>query len=273
MQRLIQIAVSDASLLPAFATSVAPTLDGLADVGGGGHGPGTWGIGEVRGGEPLVRKGPLASAATPSRLLSELRARQALYAADGAQLPRHLDERQPLRYRDWIMAASGLDTLGPGFAEAAQRRLPTYAFSQRRFPEASEAVLMLLMAALERRNARDLRDLTTRSVRVGLADGVAVIREVIAETRASETRPGLVIGLAIDGVLFFLPIDRPAWLKAFHGTGADPRPGRPPRNEHLRAIVLSDGPGLGEDATQIPLGWGIEVGLDTLPHHFRLTPG
>lgn len=269
MQRLIQIAVSDASLLPAFSASVAPGLDALGRVGD----RGTWGVGEVRGQEPLVRKGPLASGFSTARVLGELRARQVIFSADATALPRHLDERQPLRYRDWIMAASGLDTLSPGFAEAAQRRLPTYAFSQRRFPEASEAVMMLLMAALERKNARDLRDLTTRSVRAGLADGVQAIREVIAETRVSEARPGLAIGLAIDGFLFFLPIDRPAWLKAYHGTGADPRPGRPPRNDHLRAIILSDAPELGEDATQIPVGWGIEVGLDTLPHHFRLTQG
>lgn len=267
MQRLIQIAVSDASLLPAFTASIAPTLDTLGAVGD----RGTWGIGEVRGQEPLVRKGPLTSGFSTAQVIGALRSRQALFSADGSPSPRHLDERQPLRYRDWIMAASGLDALGPGFAEAAQRRLPTYAFSQRRFPEASEAVMMLLMAALERKNARDLRDLTTRSVRAGLAEGVQAIREVIAETRVSEARPGIAIGLAVDGVLFFLPIDCPAWLKAYHGTGADPRPGRPPRNDHLRAIVLSDGPALGEDATQVPPGWGIEVGLDTLPHHFRLT--
>lgn len=266
MQRLIQIAVSDASLLPAFAASIAPTLDALArDLAG------TWGIGEVRGGELLIRKGPLSDAFRPSQVLADLRARQLLLATDAAPLPRHLDERQPLRHRDWIMAASGLDTLGPGFAEAAQRRLPTYAFSQRRFPEASEAVMMLMMAALERRNARDVRDLTTRSVRRALADGVAVVREVMAETRASETRPGVTLALAIDGVLFFVPIDRPAWLKAFHGTGADPRPGRPPRNDHLRALVVTDGSELGDDATAVPPGWGIEVGLDTMPHHFRLT--
>jgi|GEM_PF-1321456 len=265
MQRLIQLAVSDASLLPAFVASMAVPLDALvADAPPGG----SWGVGEVVGGDILIRKGPLRAPFRPSQLLAETRARQLVVCLDTTKDPRHLDERQPLRHRDWLVTASGVDSLGPGFAAAAQAILPTYAFSHRQFPNPAEALMMLMMAALERRNARDIRDLTTRSIRRGIADGVKIIREVMAETRVEETRPGVVLSLAIDGFLFVVPIDSPAWVATFHGTGPDPRPNRSPLNEHLRAVIVSDGAGVGPGAALVPPGRAVEIGLDVEPRHF-----
>lgn len=269
MQRLLQLAVSDASLLGTFAASVRRNLDGPASATT--PTTGTWGMGLSMSGELLVRKGPLGAGFTPSRILSDLRARQVLLAVDSAPTPRHLEERPPLRHRDWLFAASGTTSLGPGFAAAAQALLPTYAFSHRRFPENGEALMMLLMAGLERANARDIRDLTTRAVQRGLADGVRVIRRVMAETRVSETPPGVVVGLHLDGWLFTLPIGRPAWYTVHHGTGPDPRPGRPPRHEHLRGLVVSDAPPEGvNDVVWVSGQQGLEVGLDVEPRLFAL---
>ena len=269
MQRLIQVAVSDASLLGPFCASVRPHLDGPATVEG--PATGTWGLGFASGGELLVRKGPLTPAWRAGEALMKLSARHLLVATDSAPAPRHLEERQPLRHRDWLFAASGTESLGPAFATAAQALLPTYAFSHRRFPEPTEALMMLLMAGLERANARDVRDLTTHAMQRGLADGVAVIRRVMAETRVTEKPPGVVIGLHLDGWLFTLPVGRPVWYTQHQGTGPDPRPGRPPRHDHLRGLVISDAPPEGiRDVVWLPGDTGLEVGLDCEPRRFSL---
>ena len=171
VQSLIGLAVSDAALLRAFAEAHR----GVLDVTASWPGPpsGMWGIGFHAHGEMLVRKGPLRDRkGTEGGLvaghLRDIRARHVVIVAERHDVMHKLEDCSPLRYRDWLFAATGADSLGAGFAERVQAQLPTYAFSTKRYPTADEAVMMLIMSALERMNARDTRDLTTRAIQRAL---------------------------------------------------------------------------------------------------------
>lgn len=261
MQALVGLAVSDAALLKTFAEAHVRELDVAAAI------PqesthGTWGIGFHAHGEMLVRKGPLralkpATPGAPGALVShfkDVRARHVVLTAESRDEARKLEDCAPLRYRDWLFASSGAHTLGPGFAERVQAELPTYAFAGKRGATADEATMMLIMSVLERMNARDTRDLTTRAIQRAI--GVAAER---LRVLAGDQRPELMVMLHVDGCLFAFAIGRPIWVARFRGTGEAARPGRLMRHEHLRALLIGDRTTDAPIWEQLPIGLGAEI--------------
>lgn len=257
MQRLIGLAISDGALLRAFAEGHPKVLDVAASMEDdsrqrGGH----WGLGFHSHGEMLVRKGPLA-ALKPHAVgnhLRDVRSRHAILIAQSEPHGR-LEDVPPLRYRDWLFASSGAQSLGPSFASRVQAELPTYAFSHKRHPSADEAVMMLVMASLERANARDTRDLTTRAVQRALTAASASATRLADDPAAVS----LLVVLHVHGHLFAFGLGRPLWLARFRGTGEAARPGRLPRHEHLRVIVVGDKTDEAAAWEQVPTGLGVEL--------------
>lgn len=238
-QVLIGLAVSDASLLRAFVEAHPKILE-LQRRWEGNQPParGMWGIGFHTHGEMLVRKGPLQGLGAHGMIshLRDVRARHVVLVAELSPAPKKLEDCSPLRYRDWLFAATGADTLGPGFAQKVQQTLPTYAFSSKRHPGNDEAVMMLLMAELERLNARDTRDLTTRMIQRALASATGQLRALSDDP----ARIGLMTMLHVRGHLFALALGRPLSVARFRGTGEVARPGRLTRHRHLKALVIGD---------------------------------
>lgn len=267
MQTVIGLAVSDASLLKAFAENQARALDLGADAGPTPPGTvGMWGLGFNAHGEMLVRKGPLSGLkpGSMSAHLRDVRARHVVLAAEVGGAHKKLEECSPLRYRDWLFAASGADSLGAGFAAKVQAELPTYAFSTKRHPGAEEAVMMLVMAALERANARDTRDLTTRAIQRALTNASAALRRLAEDEGAVK----LLVVLHVAGHLFAFGLGRPVWLARFRGTGDAVRPGRLPRHEHLRVVLVGDRTDPEAAWEQVPVGLGVEIDASCEVAHF-----
>lgn len=238
---LIGLAVSDSALLRAFAEAQPRVVDvtasiapGAAEVGR----TGTWGLGFHAHGEMLVRKGPLRGILPGAivKHLRDVRARHVVLCAEARGESRKLEDTSPLRYRDWLFAATGADSLGPGFAARVQASLPTYAFSHKLHPTAEEAVMMVAMGALERANARDTRDLTTRATQRAIGAACAELRRLADEGAQVK----LLVTLHVPGHLFVFALGRPIWLARFRGAGEAARHGRLPRHEHLRAMVIGD---------------------------------
>lgn len=263
MQTLIGLAVSDAALLKAFAEGHRDALDVTAPLGELHDKRGTWGVGFHSHGEMLVRKGPLATlrdGVAPH--LRDIRARHVVLYAETTALAKKLEDCSPLRYRDWLFAASGGDSLGSGFAEAVQAKLPTYAFSTRRHPGNDEALMMLAMNALEKKNARDTRDLTTRAIQRAVA-------QTADEVRALAPDANVIALLHVAGHLFAFGVGRDLFVQRFRGTGEPARAGRLPRHEHLRAVVLGDRTHDGTWEAIAP-GLGVEIDASCEVHTFPL---
>ncbi len=266
MQTLIGLAVSDASLLKAFAEGHRDVLDVTAQLGDLTGQRGTWGIGFHAHGEMLVRKGPLNTlregGVAPH--LRDIRARHVALYAETTDVAKKLEDCSPLRYRDWLFAATGAETLGPGFAEAVQAMLPTYAFSTRHQPGNDEALMMLAMNALEKKNARDTRDLTTRAIQKAIAQASV---DVLA---LAPKDVSVLAMLHVSGHLFAFGVGRGLSLQRFRGTGEAARAGRLPRHDHLRALVIGDRTAEGTWEA-IDQGLGVEVDSSCEIHTFPLT--
>lgn len=254
MQTLIGLAVSDVSLLKAFAEGHQETLDVTATLGDVRGARGTWGVGFHSHGEMLVRKGPLTSlrAGGVAPHLRDIRARHVMLYGETVDVAKKLEDCSPLRYRDWLFAATGAESLGEGFPQIVQERLPTYAFSTRRQPGHDEALMMLAMSALEKKNARDTRDLTTRAIQRAIG---AVAGELVA---LGQDKAQVLAMLHVAGHLFAFTLGRPLWVQRFRGSGEPARAGRLPRHDHLRAMVLGDRTGAGA-WEELPAGLGVEV--------------
>lgn len=249
MQAVLGLAVSDASLLRMFAEAHPRQLDVLAAASAT---RGMWGMGFHAHGEMLIKKGPLTPSTSIVKHLKDIRARHVVLVADGDSDNRHLEEHCPLRYRDWLFAMTGGASLGADFAAKVQAELPTYAFSEKRHPTAEEAVMMLVMDALERQNARDTRDLTTRAIQRALGSAAERLRGLA-------DKPDAVVMLHVHGLLFAFGAGRALWIARFRGVGDAVRPGRTGRNDHLRAVLVADHPGEGAAWEQVGLGLGVEV--------------
>jgi len=257
MQAVLGLAVSDASLLRAFAEAHPRQLDVVAAAG---VTAGTWGLGFHAHGEMLIKKGPMTRGTTIVRHVRDIRARHLVLVADGDSEQRHLEERCPLRYRDWLFAMTGGPSLGAGFGKRVQAELPTYAFSTKRHPTNEEAVMMVVMDALERQNARDTRDLTTRAIQRAIGGAAERLR-------ALADKPEAVVLLHVPGHLFAFGAGRPVWLARFRGTGDTGRPARLRGNDHLRAVLVADHPGEGASWEQVGASLGVEIdaGCDVQP--------
>jgi len=259
MQALVGLAVSDAALLKAFSESQRRVLDLTAHWDASTSRNSMWGIGFHAHGEMLVRKGPLRGNLPGAMAghLKDVRARHVVLVAEVHDTTRKLEDCSPLRYRDWLFAATGADTLGPTFPAQVQSELPTYAFSTKRHPTHDEAVMMLVMAALERMNARDTRDLTTRAIQRALGVAAERLRGLADDANKVE----LLVTLHVNGHLFVFAIGRPIWIARFRGTGDVVRPGRFTRNEHLRALVIGDRTTDAAVWEQLSPGLGAEVDI------------
>lgn len=260
VQSLIGLAVSDAALLRAFAEAHRNVLDVTASWPG--PASGMWGMGFHAHGEMLVRKGPLRDrtgldGSVVAGHLRDIRARHVVIVAERHDVVHKLEDCSPLRYRDWLFAATGAHTLGAGFAQRVQADLPTYAFATKRHPTPDEAVMMLIMSALERMNARDTRDLTTRAIQKALGVAAESLRTLADDLAKVE----LLVTLHVQGHLFVLAIGRPIWVARFRGTGDAARPGRFLRNEHLKALVIGDRTTDGVVWEKLPEGLAAEIDI------------
>lgn len=272
MQRLILVAVTDAALLPEFAQAESAVIASALTLQSSGVG-GSWGLGLAGADALLVRRGPRRAAdGGIASQLAGVRSRQALAFVDSHAEPRPLEVSQPFRHRDWLVAVAGVDGLGADFANAAHARFPDHATVARHEPEAAEAVLTVVMAALGRRNARDVQDLTTRAVRAALGDAARDLETLIAET-GGVAGPGLVVGLLRPPHTFLLPVGGsvgPLWYRLSQGTGSDPRPGRPPRHEHLHGVIAGAGAPPDARCVAVAVGSALEIGPDCKPQVFSL---
>jgi hypothetical protein len=269
MQRLILVAVTDAALMPEFAQAEAEALEAALAPGSGG---GSWGLGLAGADALLVRRGPRrAGDGGVPRLLGDVRSRQALAFVDGHVDARPVEATQPFRHRDWLLGVAGADAIPQGFAAAAKARFPDHGAAGGHVPENAEAVVSVVMAALGGRNARDVQDLTTRAVRLGLGDAARAL-EGLLEAAGGLAGPGLVLGLMRPPHAFLVPVGRvgPLWYRTTQGTGQDPRPGRPPRHEHLRGVIAGAGAPLDARSVAVPVGSALELGLDCRPQAFPL---
>ena len=256
MQLMLGVAVSDAALLRTFAEAHPRPLE-IASTGGTHEG--VWGIGFHSHGEILTKRGPVGRGASMLEHLRDVRARHVVLIADADAPSRHMDERCPLRYRDWLFAMTGADSLGVEFARKVQSELPTYAFSQKRNTSPEEAALMVFMDALERVNARDTRDLTTRAIQRAVATAARRIRELAPDAVA-------LFMLHVPGTLIALGIGRPVYVARFRGAGEVARAAhaqhpRTGRGDHLKAVLIGDR--TSEDVVWEPLGDGLAAEVDS----------
>ena len=233
MQRLAGVAVNDGALLAWFARHYAEALD-VRDAGPRGH----WGLGFEGQGEVLVKKAPLGGPLSAQGVLEGLRARHVVVAADGAPAARRsLEDSQPLRYRDWLCAASGTHSLDAAFVSRVQASSAVSDFAAARNASPEEALLMVFVDTLYRGLAREPRKLPVAALREALAEAAARLRALLAPAS-----PDLAVLLYGHEQLFALPLGRPmvlARLGPSDHARAD-RAGAGRGAEHLRAVVVSD---------------------------------
>lgn len=257
MQRLMGVVVNDATLLRALVERHA----GVFDLGPLGR-RGFWGLGFRGNGEVLIKRSPLAAARETAAVLRDVRARHVVLAADGAPASRRLlEDAQPLRYRDWLFAASGTDALGDGFVAAAQAATRLSTFSARRAVTPDEALMLVFMDALYLGHVRDTRKLETDALRAAVVAGAAVVREL-----AGDAADALAVCLCGHDHLYATSLGRPlhtavvtgeAWAREARSTAAR-------QQAHLRALLVSDAPS-GEGLVWEPLEGGVMVGPDAAP--------
>ncbi|TNF29421.1 MAG: hypothetical protein EP329_15795 [Deltaproteobacteria bacterium] len=233
MQRLTGVVVSDATLLASFVGLHADLMD-VSDLGR----RGTWGLGFHGNGEMLIKRAPLGGMARPAEVLATVRARHVVLSADGDPGPRRtLVEAQPLRYRDWLFAASGTSTLGDDFVARVQETTTSTSFAAKRGATPEEALMMVFIDALYRGHARDTRKLPVATLREAIAEGSARLRELAGAERLS-----LAVLLHAHEQLFAVPLGRPLFVNSFSGAshGRTERTAEARRLAHLRAVAVSD---------------------------------
>ena len=267
MERLIGLVINDAALLGEFAALHKRDLDVAAGVGRG-----RWGMGFHGHGELLVKKAPLTRPFDAAEVLAGVRARLVVLAAQPDDRAREPEEAQPLRHRDWLFAATGTRALPEDFVTRVQASRGGSAFAIKPSAAPEEALQMALMSALFRANVRDARELTTIGVRRTLSTAAAELRALGGDTPL----PPLAIVLHSDGYLFALALGRPLYVAHFKGLEQDePRrrgAGRVrPRFDHLKAVVLTDGPPEGAKGYEKTGDWvGVEIGVDCKVAQFDL---
>ena len=240
-QRLLGLVVNDAALMPAFAERHAELLALTAPDAA----RGVWGLGFHGHGEMLVKKNPVASPQSVGAALQQVRARHVIIAADIDPPSRQsLEDAQPLRYRDWLFAASGTAPLRDvEFIRAVQRSLPDTAFAHKRGATAEEALTNHFMETLHRAGARDGRKPTTAIVRQALGTAVRSLRELIGDTP-------IAVMLHDHKHLFALSLGRPLYTAALAGVAPVSGERRPARATdqlaHVRASIIRDWDGVPE---------------------------
>jgi len=233
MQRLTGVVVSDAALLASFVELHTDLVD-VTDLGR----CGMWGLGFHGNGEMLVKKAPLGGMAKPSTVLSGVRARQVVLAADGDPAPRRtLVDAQPLRYRDWLFAVSGTKALGAEFVARVQAETSSTSFAVKRGATPEEAVMMVYIDALYRGHQRDTRKVPTETLREAIGEGTARLGELAGDARLEAA-----VMLHAHDLLFAVPVGRPLFAVEFSpdSRGRADRTPEARRLAHLRAVVLSD---------------------------------
>jgi len=233
MQRVTGVVVNDGALLPWFAKSYAGALE-VSDAGARGH----WGLGFEGNGELLVKRAPLGGRLGPAQVLAEIRARQVVLAAHGDPGPRRsIEDAQPLRYRDWLFAASGTAGLSEAFVARVQAESLLRDFVTTRGVTPDEAVMMVFVDALYRGHARDTRKVGVAVVREAIAAGAARLRELL-----KPAAPDLAVLLYAHDQLFAVPLGRPMCVARL-GASEHLRLERSPdarRVEHLRGVIVGD---------------------------------
>lgn len=243
-QRLLGLVVNDAALMPSFAERYADLLTLTAPDAA----RGVWGLGFYGQGEMLVKKNPVTGRQSVGVSLQEVRARHVIIAADIDPPSRQsVEDAQPIRYRDWLFAASGTAPLrDDAFIRAVQRSLPGTAFAEKRGATAEEALMNHFMETLHRAGARDGLKPTTAIVRQALAVAARTARELIGETRVA-------VMLYDHQQLFALSLGRPLYTASFHGlapAGGERRSLRATdKLAHVRAAIVRDWDGAPEPAS------------------------
>ncbi len=255
MEILFGIAVNDASLCATFASEVKAWLDPLAQLSDGQLGLGFYGSGEM-----LTRKQPIVPRADHMRLVRDLSARQALIWATTTR-PASLEQGAPLRYRDWLVAATGTESLGPEFVARTRAELSDFAFADRRKTTPDEALMMVFMDTLHRASLLDAREFTTESL--WRAFGTAVTR---VRTLAGTNETRLSVLLHRHGQLFALNLGRSLRVRAMNGLDGSARR-RSAGHRHFRGVVVSD---QWADEGEL-VASGCEVGADAVPRMVSLT--
>lgn len=233
MQRLTGMVVSDAALLPSFVELHAELAD-VSDLGR--HG--SWGLGFHGNGEMLIKKAPLSGMASPAAVLAKVRARHVVLVADGDPGPRRtIVDGQPLRYRDWLFAASGTESLADDFVARVQETTTSTSFAAKRAATPEEAVMMVFIDALYRGHARDTRKVPVSTLYEAIGEASARLHELAGDKRLS-----LAVLLHAHALLFAVPLGRPLFVTRFSGAshGRAGRTAEARRLAHLRAVAVSD---------------------------------
>lgn len=257
MQRLIGVVVNDATLLGALAERYAGAFD-LGSLGGRGF----WGLGFRGNGELLIKRSPLTAATEAVAALGDVRARHVVLAADGAPTSRRLlEDAQPLRYRDWLFAASGTDALDDAFVAAARGASRLSSFGSRPGVTPDEALMLVFMDALYAGHVRDTRKLEPVTLAAAVVAGVARVREL-----AGDAADALAVCLCGHEHLYATSLGRPLHRAVVTGEGwaREARSASARQQAHLRGVIISDAPGADGLAWE-PLADGVVVGPDASP--------
>ncbi|MFT7580932.1 MAG: hypothetical protein ACI9MR_002606 [Myxococcota bacterium] len=260
-QRLVCLAVNDGTLLTQFVERHFDTLDVTADADRG-----VWGIGYHGNGEMLVKRAPIhPRRPTFATQLGAARSHQVVLAAEHGTRSRHHEDIQPLRDRDWLFAMRGSDRLDDAFVERAQASLRDSAFRYKRGATVEEAVFTVVMHVLQHANVRDVREITTKSLREALIEAGETVRALATDTASLAD---VIVTLHVSGLVYALSFAAPVYLARYSGLG-HPRPERPGRGRvthpHFRAVVVSDRTIEESAAVEVEVRRGgcvVEVGLD-----------
>ncbi len=223
MQALLGLTVSD----PLAMGEVWRLAGSLLDVTAGLE-RGCWGLGHVREGAPLVRRGKIHRPVNLEAALADAGSHQLVVAVD--EEPRscpHAEVVQPLRYRDWLFAVAGgadLESTERAFAQAAAALTTT-------LPKPRTLAELLTLGAVEALTRAQMLDRrVTRPDLLGavVCEGFERVAEVIPELplAALALVRGAIVGWARGRPLFVWRGAR-AW-------------GPRARRRTVRATVLTD---------------------------------
>lgn len=267
MERVLGWVVNDRAAVPSLVASFGSALDLSRGVDRG-----AFGLGFHHQGEILVKKGPFSNGLDLAERLLGVPARHVVACvATGAPGRRDIDRIQPLRYRNWLFAMSGTDSLPGAFFDAATRHLAGFITPGRWMGTVAEAVMMVFMRALHGVGELDYRGLSTHGIQRALRDGVSTV----ARLAGGDAKTDGAVLLHVDGYTFGVPLGRPLHVLTRR---AGDVPHAPRELRHARAAVVttsesgSDAHPDARDLRRVLVGAdsAVQIGRDAEPQTFEL---
>ncbi|MGM0574970.1 MAG: hypothetical protein ACQEXJ_04480 [Myxococcota bacterium] len=260
MEHITALAINDASLLAPIVERNRELFAVPESVTRG-----AWGVGFHHNGEILVKKRPITSSLDTVGEISRVPAPQLVSTVtdfEGGSLP--LERCLPLRYRNWLFAARGVETLGGVFFDRATEHLRGYITPGRWMETATEAVMMVFIRALHGAGELDHRSLSSDGVHEALA---AAAGEVV-DLAGGKDGVRLAIVLHLEDHLYALSMGHPVAMREVR-VARQTKSGRLSGPRHGRAVLLATRDA-GEDEEPVGQWRGVEIPSDCIPQGFGL---